>query len=317
MTRLLGSRVVRLVVAIGLTSYIFWRSDPQAIFQAAAAADPRWLVLACGLVLFDRALMAWRWIALLRPVTAGAPVPFGALMRVFFVSSFLGTFLPASIGGDAVRAFSLTRYDVPAHAALASVAMDRALGVVSILILGGVSVATLPAAAPLGVHVILACGGLASAVLAATIFVTPLGDAAARLTERLPHRRVRALAGRLVAAMRAYRHHHAALAAVTLASLGVQVLRVLQAWCLGRAIGIDAPLAVYFVAIPVIVLIMQVPITVNGLGTGQAAFVWTFRAAGVLAPPALALSILFIALGIVGNLPGGLLYATGGRREVT
>ena len=98
------------------------------------------------------------------------------------------------------------------------------------------------------------------------------------------------------------------------ASLAVQALRVLQAWCLGRAMGIDAALAVYFVAIPVVLLIMLLPITINGLGTGQAAFLWTFGAAGVGRPEALALSILFIALGILGNLPGGVLYAIGGRR---
>ena len=59
---------------------------------------------------------------------------------------------------------------------------------------------------------------------------------------------------------------------------------------------------------------MLLPITINGLGTGQAAFLWTFGAAGVGKPEALALSILFIALGILGNLPGGVLYALGGRR---
>jgi uncharacterized membrane protein YccF (DUF307 family) len=92
----------------------------------------------------------------------------------------------------------------------------------------------------------------------------------------------------------------------------VQVLRVLQAWCLGRALGVEAGLALYFVAIPVILLIMLLPVTVNGLGTSQAAFLWTFGVANVARPQAFALSILFVALGIVGNLPGGLLYAIGG-----
>ena len=32
------------------------------------------------------------------------------------------------------------------------------------------------------------------------------------------------------------------------------------------------------------------------------------------AAPAFTLSILFVALGVVGNLPGGLLYAFGGTR---
>ncbi len=125
---------------------------------------------------------------------------------------------------------------------------------------------------------------------------------------------MRRVAARLVEAVRIYRHHHGALAGVLAASLGVQILRVIQAWCLGRALGIDATMALYFVAIPVVTLIMQIPITVSGLGTGQAAFLWTFGPAGVARPDALALSVLFIALGIIGNLPGGFLYAVGPRR---
>jgi hypothetical protein len=39
--------------------------------------------------------------------------------------------------------------------------------------------------------------------------------------------------------------------------------------------------------------------------------VWFFARAGVASADAFALSVLFVALGIVGNLPGGLLYATG------
>jgi hypothetical protein len=48
---------------------------------------------------------------------------------------------------------------------------------------------------------------------------------------------------------------------------------------------------------------------VNGLGTSQVAFQVLFGQVGVPAPEAVALSILFVALGIVGNLPGSLLYA--------
>jgi uncharacterized membrane protein YbhN (UPF0104 family) len=79
--------------------------------------------------------MAWRWVLLLRPLTADAPPPLGAVMRVFFISTFVGTALP-SVGGDAVRALSLRRHAVPGATAVASVAMDRALGVVVILLLG-------------------------------------------------------------------------------------------------------------------------------------------------------------------------------------
>jgi uncharacterized membrane protein YbhN (UPF0104 family) len=90
------------------------------------------------------------------------------------------------------------------------------------------------------------------------------------------------------------------------------VLRVLQAWCLGLALGIEAPLAAYVAFIPIILLVMLLPITISGLGTSQAGFVLFFRTAGVSEPAAFALSVLFVALGVVGNLPGGLLWTRSG-----
>jgi glycosyltransferase 2 family protein len=310
-TRLVRSRAVRLVVAAGLTGYLLWISHPEEIGRATAGAAPGWLLLACALVLVDRTLMAWRWIALLRPLTAHAPPRLGDVIRVFFVSTFVGTFLPASVGGDAVRAFSLSRYNVAAAPAVASVVMDRALGVVSILLLGLFSLAVLHADVPRGVYVVLVMGGAASIAAAVVIFSDRIAELAARAIARVPGTRIRHGGQSLLDAVRTYRHHHGVLAAVLVYSVAVQVIRVLQAWCLGRALHIEAPVTLYFVTIPVILLIMLLPITVNGLGTSQAAFLWTFVTAGVARPAAFALSILFVALGVLGNLPGGLLYAFG------
>jgi hypothetical protein len=125
----------------------------------------------------------------------------------------------------------------------------------------------------------------------------------------LPWRRVQRGGAAVIAAVQHYARHHGVLSAVLVASIGVQVLRIVQAWCLGLALGITAPIATWFAYIPIVLLVMLLPITINGLGTSQAAFVLFFGRAGVPAPDAFALSVLFVALGIVGNLPGGLLYA--------
>jgi glycosyltransferase 2 family protein len=311
-SRIFGSRAVRLAVAAGLTGYLLWISHPGDIARVAAGASLPWIGWACALVVVDRTLMACRWLLLLRPVTAAAPPPMGAVLRVFFVSTFVGSFLPASVGGDAVRAYSVRRHAVPGASAVASVVMDRVLGAVSTILLGVTSLVLSRTPVPAGVVAILAAGAVASAVLALVIFDDRAAALAGRGVSTLPGAPVRRFVQALVDAVRAYRHHHGTLATVTLASVGVQVLRVLQAWCLGRGLGLDVGLATYFLAIPAILLIMLLPITVNGLGTSQAAFLWLFGAAGVSLPRAFALSILFVALGVVGNLPGGLLYAFGG-----
>jgi hypothetical protein len=96
-------------------------------------------------------------------------------------------------------------------------------------------------------------------------------------------------------------------------SIAVQVLRVVQAYYLGMAIGVSQPLLTYFALIPLILLTMFLPITANGIGTSQAMFVWLFSKVGTPSAEAFALSVLFVALGVVGNIPGAVFYV--GRRS--
>ena len=57
--------LLRIAVAAGLGGYILWKSQPRVVLAAAAGADWRLIGVAVLLVLVDRVLMAYRWIALL------------------------------------------------------------------------------------------------------------------------------------------------------------------------------------------------------------------------------------------------------------
>jgi hypothetical protein len=301
------ARVTRLAVAVGLTALLFWKSDPSAVLASARGAGFGLILLACALVVVDRALMAYRWLTLLSPLDPSRRPPFFVVMRVFFVSTFVGTFLPASVGGDAVRAYRLSREGVGGIDAVASVMMDRLLGVVSILL---VAVAGVVLARNLiDIRVLFpAIAALAAACLSALVVVFDPRAAlhVGALLEHLPG--AKQTGPRLVQAIQRYRHHRADLANVLVCSIGVQVLRVLQTYCLGLALGFTVPLVTYFALVPIILLIVLMPVTINGIGTTQAGFVWLFGRAGVASAPAFALSVLFLAIAIVGNLPGGFLY---------
>jgi len=305
-------RLVRIAVAAGLTGYILWRSDPAAVAAAAAGVDWRWIGVAVLLVLVDRALMAYRWVALLCTIETDRRPPMAPLMRVFFVSTFVGTFLPASVGGDIVRSYSLARLNVDAGDAVASVLMDRLLGVASIFLMALVG---LVLAQDLAYNAAIVGGLVASAAACAATLVLIFSSRAAALVARtassLPVGTARRTVTKIVESIRKYARHSPQLLAVLACSVGVQILRILQAFYLGRSLSLDAPLAAYFAFVPLILLIMLLPVTINGLGTSQAAFVWFFARAGVPSAAAFALSVLFVALGIVGNLPGALLYAAG------
>lgn len=308
------ARVVRIVVAVGLTALILWKSDPSAVLAATRGADVGLILLACALVVVDRALMAYRWLTLLSPLDPSRRPPFSVVMRVFFVSTFVGTFLPASVGGDAVRAYGLSREGVDGVDAVASVVMDRLLGVVSILL---VAVAGVFLARDLiDTRVLLpALGVLCVACLAAlaVVFSARTALLLRSMLQRLPRGRDAGL--QLLGAVHRYGRYRSALMNVLGCSVAVQVLRVLQTYCLGLALGLTVPFGVYFALVPIILLIVLMPITINGIGTTQAGFVWLFGRAGVPNAPAFALSVLFLAIAIVGNLPGGVLYLWGGMND--
>src|SRR5262245_66491951 len=79
--------------------------------------------------------MALRWIDLLVALTPGSRPPFGRVLRIFFVSSFVSNFVP-SVAADMYRAYALARHDVHLAESTASVLMDRVLGVLSMVIVG-------------------------------------------------------------------------------------------------------------------------------------------------------------------------------------
>lgn len=313
----MAGKLLRLSVAVALTALVLYWSNPRHILAAAAGADWRWIVAALGLVLVDRSLMALRWIDLLAALAPGSRPPLRVVLRIFFESSFVSNFVP-SVASDLYRAYALSQYNVRLAESTASVLMDRALGVLSVVMVGG---AALPFASGIAERgQLLFWLGLIffiCAVAAAVVFSERAAAAVRSVAALVPVVMLQRAAVTLTDAVRRYAGHHGVMTTVLVESIVVQVIRVLQAWCLARAIGIELPLLAYFVFIPLIVLIMQLPVTINGIGTTQAAFAWLFVPQGADAAAVFALSVLFLALGIVGTLPGGVLYGLEPRPRIT
>lgn len=292
------STALRLVVTAVILAYLSRRIDMAASARAMAAMRLPHLALVLALVAVDRALMVLRWVLLLRASGVAVPVPEAA--RIFLVSSFVGSFLPAGVGADAARTYGLTPYTRGSEA-LASVAVDRLLGVFSLV---AMSLAGLVAWAP-------AQGGdwrLAAAVgvLAAAGVSVFWADRIVRWL--LPERHHAGAGARVLLrtsdAVSRYRNRRGTLVHVMAWSLVVQLLRITQAWVLALGLGLAVPFAYLLLVMPVGLLMLLVPVSVSGFGLPQGVMVWLLRPAGVPDPMSFALSTLIILTGLAGNLPG-------------
>src|SRR5688572_20787458 len=177
--------------------------------------------------------MAYRWVALLCTIDADRRPPIAPLMRVFFVSTFVGTFLPASIGGDIVRSYSLARLNVDAGDAVASVLMDRILGVASLFLMALLGL-TLARTLVDNAAVLTALAVAAAVCLAALllIFDSRAAAFASAAAARLPSDVVRRTAVAVFESVRKYATYSPQLVAVLACSVAVQALRVIQAYFL-------------------------------------------------------------------------------------
>lgn len=301
--RLAGSWWLRLAITAGILLWLSSRIDMAAAATAVARVSRPHLLGVLALVALDRLVMIWRWVLLLR--AANIPITPGVAARLFLTSSFVGSFLPAGVGGDAARAYGLAQLTSRSGDALASVVVDRVLGVLSLAAMGA---AGLAAWTPGGIEPWRLA--VAVMVLGGACVTAFWGDGMLRLALP-PHRRGGPIARRLLRladAIAHYRGHRGTLATVMAWSLVVQVLRIVQAWVLGLGLGLTVPLAYYLLVMPLGLLVLLLPISVSGFGVPQGVIVWLLRPMGVPDATAFALSTLIVLTGLAGNLPGLVLW---------
>jgi glycosyltransferase 2 family protein len=296
------SLLARVVITVAILAYLASTIDMRETLAAVLQIDVSWLAFVLFLVACDRVVMILRWMLLLR--ASKVDVRPGDAARIFLVSSFVGSFLPAGVGGDVARAYGLSRATNDSSEALASVAIDRVLGIIALVAMGAAGiVVTTTTVADWRV-------GAAILLLLAACFALLWADRL--LSATIPRvYRERPFGARLVSigdALSRYRSRPATLLHVFAWSIGVQVLRITQAYFLGVGLGIDVPFRYYLVFMPVGLLMLLLPISISGFGLPQAMIVWLMQPLAVADEQSLALSTLIVLTGLAGNLPGLILW---------
>lgn len=301
--------IIRLAITAVILALLARGIDFGESARAIGAIDLRYLALVLGLVAIDRSVMIWRWILLLR----ARDIKISAIeaARLFLVSSFVGSFLPAGIGGDAARAYGLSKDVASASDAVASVAVDRLIGIQSLVLMAFVGVLMWPWNQMdwrLPILMGLAVAGSLALFWADTWlrWLVPSHRHQGFFTRR---------ALRLTDAVGRYRGHRGALFHVMAWSIAVQVLRVTQAYLLGLGLGMTVPYAYFLLFMPFALLLLLLPISISGFGLPQGGIVWMLSPMGVPEAQSFALSTLIVLTGLAGNLPGLWLWLRQ-RREI-
>ena len=270
--------------------------------------------LACLLFLCGQWINTERWRQLLAMARGSAPAR-TYLFGLVLAGMFFNFFLPSTVGGDVARAEMARKRLGSRTDAYLSIALARLLAFSAVLAIG--LWASLVAWRRFGWF----DRGLALTVL---VFLLPvvgvLLASRIQMIDRLsgvtwlPVSGLRKLSN-IVESLRAYTRNLSGLARVFALSVLAQFAgNIFVVWALAVSLGIAAPISFHMLAVSLITLITLLPISINGIGVREGAFVYFYSKIGVVGADAIALSIGYTAVLTVFSLAGGL-YLMVGRRD--
>lgn len=303
--RLLGLAISASLIALLLTKVV----DMRAMVHIMASAKFAFLSLAFAVVLFTIFIQAYKWQVLLRAFSLS--ITFWETVSLFWSGMFFNLFLPSTIGGDVFRGYALVKYTGKAIDSTTSVLIDRVIGLVSLLLVATV-------ASLIGYQAIdtLYVGPIIG-VCFSLIIVFFVLSTNKNLAVRLRALARRAKLTRLGEAIREFnlsmntcKNHKRVLLHVLLIGIIFQFLASLTGYLISLAIGISLPIPYFFIFIPVISIITLLPISINGLGVQDGAYVLLFTQIGISPSEAFSLSLLWHIIRVIISLPGGIISTT-------
>lgn len=298
--------LLKACASLGLCYLLASKVGIQAIVRSILSVHPAAFVTAVALYLLSMYVSSRRWRILI-PID----VRTRSLYALYAIGSFFNTFLPGIIGGDAVKAFYLSRHlksrsergggggshhpgaEVHENAvALASVFMDRYVGFSALLTInviaffvgfryveGTVLTWIIPSVAVL------------FAAASAVIFTMKLGDRFRFMRSVYDYFALYRRRGGMLLTSFAY-------------SVTIQMLGILAVYVLTTGLSLDVSFLSLLLFVPLAILVSLVPLSISGLGFREGAFVILFGTVGIPSQSSMTVSLLWFLSTVVASLWG-------------
>lgn len=307
-------KIVRLVFGVALLVYFIAQIGVDGLMEQLRSADPGWVGAAFVIMIAVRILMAMRWHCVL--ASQGIEVSLLEIVRITFVAIFVGRFLPGTVGSDVVRGYELISRQGQPAGVLTTLVLDRFIGACTTFLIAAIGAFLIednPPVQRLAVPLFV--------VLVLTIAAWFMSSAIVGWLEKLKFGGQSSLYSawcKLTAILRSLtdaKRMRSILPRMLIYSTAVQMLRCTVYYCLFRSLGAQVTVVDCMVFVPLVYVVIMLPISIGGIGTGQAALIYLYQMMGVATSVSLTAGILADVLRFAVALPGLLFWISGGRKN--
>jgi uncharacterized protein (TIRG00374 family) len=282
------------------------------------------VIAAIALNLAGQFIFVLRWLLLLR--AQHVTIKYKQALKLHFLGLFYNNFLPSSVGGDALRAWYVTKHTDKKLEAALSVLVDRVVGMACTFAMIFLAYWLIPADDS-GTHlefqfnivsilIKLVIGVFALIFLAALALFIMFKSRKLRpkllMYGFIFMMKWKMWSSRLKTAIKLYCSKPFTLLLAVLLSFTCQALPVYGLYLIGRGLGIDAHIKYYYVFFPLSWVIGVIPISVGGAGVMELGLKGMFsQVAQVTTEQGLGLALAQRFIWLITSIPGVIIHITG------
>lgn len=237
-------------------------------------------------------------------------ISFFTQVKIFLIGLFFNNFMLGSTGGDVMRAYYLSKRTAHKKTeVIATVFLDRIIGVLSMIFMSAVFILLETSQPQLRQYFYTLISFLGAILICGSLFLSKT------ILKKIPflEKTIRSLPFhemliRVYNTFHKYHNHKMLVIQSALHSIILQMMSVSIFVVLGKAIGINIEYLHYFAIIPLVFVINALPISLGGLGVGEAACVVLLALVGVPKEMSLALAFLNRIVIFAFSTIGGAIY---------
>ncbi len=320
------SHLIRFLVAAAAFYFAFKGESVRNIVRDFGNLNIFIFIAAIILNIAGNLIFVFRWLILLR--AQGIYLSYWPALKLHLLGLFYNNCLPGSVGGDALRAWYVTKHTDKKIEAAMSVFVDRAIGLACTIAMVFLTYWIMPKGgkdsqfslgadfSPASLALKMLLSGLAIAVLAAIVIAVMYSSRKLRPIllkyAFIFSIRWKMWSGRIIQAILLYCSKPFTLLLAVVLTFICQALPIYGLYLVGDNLGIQANIRYYFMFFPLSWIIGIIPISVGGAGVVELGLKGLFgKVAQVTSEQGLGLALAQRLIWLLTSIPGVVIHLTG------
>ncbi|MBT5399361.1 flippase-like domain-containing protein [bacterium] len=296
--------LLRIILTILFLWFISIQVEWPSVIEIFLSIKWWWVIVAILLQVIIFIIGAIRWRVFF--YHGHSPYTLRQLIKPYFIGALFNNFLPASTGGDALRIYHVYKQGYGYSLAFSPIVVERAIGT---SVMFGMASLIIPFIEFKAKWVQQFSIFIPVIFLSLIVLLSIIGCSRSYrkmhnfLTKKYNYKLIKTIL-KITKTIHKYLKSPTLILKIIALSVLAQFMEIVVFFTLAQSIDTVTPFSNFILAVPIILIITGLPISIGGFGIREIAIITIFSTMGMSNSESAAIALLFIPVLIIGSSPG-------------